>query len=291
MPNHVESHLTFDCTEERLHEILSAIARDRDNEIDGEYGIGTIDFNKITPMPEDIYCGDLGQKEREIYGEKNWYDWSIENWGTKWNSYGQCFNGHRLSFQTAWDAPHPVIKKLSEMYSDVIISHRWADEDLGNNCGERNYKNGEIIYEYIPNHRMEALNYAMSVWEYTPEELGLALNAAGTDYIHTDIKDYELIDFFDKQALFSDERLTQNDIPRGMYCYDLRMSDDGDRFATIEPKVRVNHGGSIVTKAPIDFAGKDYIALTEDTEPNFTGQEISFSQFMTGDFENGITLS
>lgn len=148
MPNHVENHLTFDCSEERLKEILKAIGRDEDSALDGQYGIGTFDFNKVIPMPDDIYRGDLGPKEQKIYGKKNWYDWSCWNWGTKWNSYGNSFDGHTLTFQTAWSAPHPVIEKLSEMYPDVTISHRWADEDLGCNCGERDYRNGEITHEY-----------------------------------------------------------------------------------------------------------------------------------------------
>ena len=39
MPNHVENHLTFDCSEERLKEILKAIGRDEDSALDGQYGI------------------------------------------------------------------------------------------------------------------------------------------------------------------------------------------------------------------------------------------------------------
>ena len=123
------------------------------------------------------------------------------------------------------------------------------------------------------------------------DSLDLALNAAGTGYINTEMKDFELIELFDKPALFTNERLTKEDIPKGLYCYDLRTSDDGERFATIEPNVTVNHGGSIVTCDPLDFNGKDHIALGEDTEPNFTGQEVSFSQFMTGDYDNDMTLS
>ena len=81
MPNHVENRLTFDCSRERLQEILTAIARDEDKTVDGKYGIGTFDFEKVIPIPEDIYRGNLGQTERELYGKKNWYDWSVWNWG------------------------------------------------------------------------------------------------------------------------------------------------------------------------------------------------------------------
>ena len=138
---------------------------------------------------------------------------------------------------------------------------------------------------------MGAMALALSIWDYTPEDLDLVLNAAGTGYINTEMKDFELIELFDKPTLFTNERLTKADIPKGLYCYDLRTSDDGERFATIEPNVTVNHGGSIVTCDPLDFNGKDHIALGEDTEPNFTGQEVSFGQFMSGDYDNDMTLS
>lgn len=57
MPNHVENRLTFDCSRERLQEILTAVSRDQDKEVDGKFGVGTFDFEKVIPMPEDIYRG------------------------------------------------------------------------------------------------------------------------------------------------------------------------------------------------------------------------------------------
>ena len=82
MPNHIYNVVTFDCPHERAVEILHAV------EMEG-CELGSIDFEKLIPMPEDVYRGPLGQKEMELYpGDKNWYDWSIDNWGTKWNAYG-----------------------------------------------------------------------------------------------------------------------------------------------------------------------------------------------------------
>ena len=70
MPNHVENRLTFDCSRERLQEILTAVSRDQDKEVDGKFGVGTFDFEKVIPMPEDIYRGNLGSAEWELYGKK-----------------------------------------------------------------------------------------------------------------------------------------------------------------------------------------------------------------------------
>ncbi|MCO7114027.1 hypothetical protein NIB75_19790 [Bacteroides uniformis] len=49
----------------------------------------------------------------------------------------------------------------------------------------------------------------------------------------------------DTPALFTDMRIDRNAVPEGLYAYDIRESDDGDRLATIEPTVMVNHGGTI----------------------------------------------
>lgn len=111
MPNHIYNVVTFDCPHERISEILHAV------EMEGG-GLGSIDFEKLIPMPEDVYRGPLGQKEMELYpGDKNWYDWSIDNWGTKWNAYGYDYLPHKedaIVFNTAWSAVPRIIAKLSD---------------------------------------------------------------------------------------------------------------------------------------------------------------------------------
>lgn len=51
MPNHVINRLEFDCSQGRLKEILATICYDEDSDVAEVTGLGTIDFNKITPMP------------------------------------------------------------------------------------------------------------------------------------------------------------------------------------------------------------------------------------------------
>lgn len=105
---------------------------------------GKFDFNKITPMPDDIYRGDLGEKERAKYGNRNWYDWSIEHWGTKWNACESNVQGNTVYFETAWSCPVPLLVELGKRVGGILVFY--ADEDTGSNCGGFIVKkNGDII--------------------------------------------------------------------------------------------------------------------------------------------------
>lgn len=124
------------------------------------------DFNKIIPMPEhgdDFYAeGGLGDKEKKKYGSNNWYDWSIENWGTKWNSYSHDIvqeiswapDSQRYvmvcKFETAWSAVVPLIKKMAENNPKVDITYVYADEDMGYNTGIVKFKDGSVVQEEYP---------------------------------------------------------------------------------------------------------------------------------------------
>ena len=76
---------------------------------------------------------------------------------------------NRLSFLTAWNAPKPVMEKLSQMFPTVSVHHTWADEDIGYNCGERTYQNGNVTQEHIPTGH-EAIELGCDLWDMDPEE-------------------------------------------------------------------------------------------------------------------------
>ena len=223
------------------------------------------------------------------YNAPTWYEWCNDNWNTKWNACGYDENtdysdSDFIWFQTAWSTPIPVIKKLSEMYPNIELTLEFADEDLGQNCGEMKFKDGDIFEEYIPQTGKEAIEFAAKVWEYDLSDFQLHLNATGTDYIYTGESDYELIELFGKPALFTNERLTLNDVPLGLNLYHIRMSDDNGMFAALEPEVKVNHGGSVITSKNIDFGEEGYIEFTDETAPNFTGQDISIDDYVTENY-------
>ena len=95
-----------------------------------------------------------------------------------------------------------------------------------------------------------------------------------------DATKYQEVEIFDIPALFSNGRVTPADIPEGMYCYDLRGSDDDPGMpVTVENHVVVNHAGSIITAKPLDLGEEGRLALTEDEGLNFVGGEISAYRF------------
>ena len=92
-------------------------------------------------------------------------------------------------------------------------------------------------------------------------------------------KKLDVIEILGRRALFSNVRLKPKEIPEGLYVYDLRHSDDGVRFCSIEPKLRVNHGGTVLMRDILEFGKYGYIPLGEDTEPNFLGETMTASEF------------
>ena len=84
----------------------------------------------------------------------------------------------------------------------------------------------------------------------------------------------------DHRALFCNERIKPEQIPEGLHAYDLRHSDDGGRFCSIEPKVGVNHGGTVLMRDVLDFGKDGYIPFDDDTEPNFLGETMTASEFV-----------
>jgi hypothetical protein len=73
----------------------------------------------IIPMNESLLDGG------------DWYEWRLDNWGTKWDIYDtHCnridANTLSMTFYTAWSPPIPVFDKLTDMGFDIHA--RYLDE-------------------------------------------------------------------------------------------------------------------------------------------------------------------
>lgn len=112
-----------------------------------------ISFEKIHPRPKDI--GD------------NWYDWSVENWGTKWdvNETFEDEDGY-ICFDTAWSTPVELVCTLSKRYPNLTFEVQFSDEDLGHNTGVYTFKNA-IEIEY----KSYGIEEACKVWGYDYEQM------------------------------------------------------------------------------------------------------------------------
>lgn len=112
MPNWTHNIVGFEAPKNKLQEIKNKLSS----------GDNVFDFNKIIPMPKDSEdfkaTGSLsGEEVFQTQNTNNWYTWSVCNWGTKWNSVRaeiseeseNCINYH---FDTAWDAPRPIIQEI-----------------------------------------------------------------------------------------------------------------------------------------------------------------------------------
>ena len=92
---------------------------------------------------------------------------------------------------------------------------------------------------------------------------------------------YQEVELFEKPALFSNGRISRDDLPEGVYCYDLRGSDDDPGFPIcVEERVVVNHAGSVILTAPLEFSEEGRLYFTDETGLNFNGGMLTLSQFL-----------
>jgi hypothetical protein len=141
------------------------------------------DFEKIIPPPNTEAYKDKPSQQIAKNESTWWYNWNIENWGTKWSGYSYKREALNIfTFETAWSSVPLIIDALSKANPKVTIKYSWADEDTGYNCGRAIYHNGlieedvpkggsvkayELAFELRPN---RALNYQLVDGKYQYKE-------------------------------------------------------------------------------------------------------------------------
>ena len=98
----------------------------------------------------------------------DWYTWHTRYWGTKWN----CYDGYikvgtstiTFVFSTAWVTPRPIYNRLANDYN-FRFEVRYADEDIGSNCGSIEYIPEEDRYdEYYEQDLTHPVDFARRLW-------------------------------------------------------------------------------------------------------------------------------
>ena len=160
MPNWCFNRVTFSGTSGDIENLTAQLESDTSK----------FDFNNVIPMPKELrgigspvtafktkaeveaYNAkqpasgfELGraitharhQALLKKYGHAEWYNWSIENWGCKWNNgddvqVDNFDNEHgyvQYGFETPWGPPQEIYEALRLMYPKVNIS--WFYDEPG----------------------------------------------------------------------------------------------------------------------------------------------------------------
>ena len=149
-------------------------------------------LNEFLPVPEDlqITAGFLGdteaQKELELkekaniakYGYKNWYDWCVANWGTKWDVGGDGYEaqdipgGLMLTFDSAWAPPCNAYEALLEQGFEIRAMYYepgMAFAGIWDNGDDDFYEYGGLDSEQIADTLPEELDEAFGISESAAE--------------------------------------------------------------------------------------------------------------------------
>lgn len=154
MPNHICNIVKVKGDSEEVKNFMESVAKEKAQYKNEATGYGTIDFNKVIPEPE-------------YKNNTDWYDWRIQNWGTKWNAYEhvKTENENELYFLTAWSAPKEIYEALTKKFPNLTIEVDYADENMGYNCGKMVFENGEMVAELKNQYSRYSVKLAKQIWE------------------------------------------------------------------------------------------------------------------------------
>lgn len=137
MPNWCDNSLMIKGPKEDLQKIVEA----------------QLSLQKLLPCPQellDTVSGSLGngasakahklQMKNNLakYGFADWYNWNLNNWGTKWDVgpteiYGGDLDDGIITanFQSAWGPPDEAIKKLGEKFPKCYFELEYIETGCG----------------------------------------------------------------------------------------------------------------------------------------------------------------
>ena len=124
MPNHCQNRIDIHCdTVEQAKEIKDFL-HSEETCFDLTKILPEPDYDKVEVLPT---FPDIRGNNEPVKKDHAWWDWRVQNWGTKWNSY-DCEviemddDQVEYTFNTAWSPPEGVIEKLREQYPDIQIT-------------------------------------------------------------------------------------------------------------------------------------------------------------------------
>jgi hypothetical protein len=121
----------------------------------------------------------------EKYGFKDWYDWSLHNWGTKW---GDCdlriddvyINNDdtstlELRYETAWGPALEALTHISTLFPKLIFYTFYREEGIGF-AGYHKVCNGDVIVDQSAELIFDADDYEYIIDGEDEQELDGMIN-------------------------------------------------------------------------------------------------------------------
>ena len=157
---------------------------------DRRNGRGSVDFNRITPMPPWVYRQPTNLAILQKYGEENCSKgWCLRNWGADQNalrpeqSVKSYDGGPAIRFETADSDVRELIRKLSLIFNELYLDYLWASEDVGGSVGAVQYRDGEALIEFIPTPGTRAaVEKSLDILGAKASDFGLCYNPATGSY-------------------------------------------------------------------------------------------------------------
>lgn len=167
-------------------------------------------------------------------------------------------NVNAYEFAPEYEYPEDYFKEYLKMYLNPRFDSAWLDTLLLRNEG------GELQERLGATHTKYGLISARGCSLYT-------LCKRNAQYYLDD--KFGAVEVCDVKGIFTNEHIVEQDVPKGLYKYDLRYSDETGEFTSIEKNVIANHGGTVLLKEPLGLGANGFIEFDEETSPNFLGYE------------------
>ena len=133
---------------------------------------------------------------------------------------------------------------------------------------------------------------SIDIWGMEIKDMGLVLNADGTDYLSIEYPYYKVMELGGTSVLYSKEGMTASDIPLGMYVYRLRKDLEGDHFVSLDRETPTRKEACVISKTPLELGESGVMHFTAETQPVLTDEEQSFGEYREGpDQENAEVMS
>ena len=146
-------------------------------------------LNEFFPCPAELHEHTAPEQDEarakrfvEQYGASDWYNWQVQNWGTKWDVGGDGYeaqdipNGLLLTFESAWSPPTGAYEKLVEqgfeiraMYYEPGMAFAGIWDNGNDDYYEYGGMNSTQIAEELPEVLDEAFGISESVAEWKAE--------------------------------------------------------------------------------------------------------------------------